>query len=83
MLGLHLLFQSSNPDFKKLIQVGADDAEELEPLQQWIFLIESLIEHTLVKLQPAQSAINEKRGIIKFHGHSIVRRIYFRSRGEL
>ena len=64
MLGLHLLLETGDTDFKKLIQIGTDDAKKLETLQQGILFIESFIEDALVKLQPAQAPINEEGGIV-------------------
>ena len=48
-----LLLDSSHAHFKELVQIGADDAEELDPFQQGIFRIQHLREHPLVELEPA------------------------------
>ena len=50
MMGLHLLLKTGHPDLEELIQIRADNAEELETLEKRILLIESLIEHALIEL---------------------------------
>lgn len=83
MLCLNLLFETRDTDFKELVEIRTDNTEELQPFQKGILFVECLIEHTLVKFQPAQAAVDKERGIIKFHAPSMVRRILFRSRGHL
>ena len=58
---------------EELIQVGADDAEELHPLQQRVLRVQRLLQHAVIKLQPAQLPIDEmsraerKRFCFGFH----------------
>jgi hypothetical protein len=66
------LLQTGDTDFKKLIEIGTDNAEELETLQQGILLIKSLIEHSLDEFQPAQPPVDELRFLSSFHELSMV-----------
>ena len=58
-VAFHLLFDAGDADLEELIEVRADDAEELQPFEQAIVRIERLVEHALVEFQPAQFAIEE------------------------
>ena len=58
-LALDLLLEAGHAHLEELVQVRADDAEELHPLQQRVLRVERLVEHALVELQPAQFAIDE------------------------
>jgi hypothetical protein len=55
----HLLFEAGHPDFKKLVEVGAERAKELDPFQQRRGRVQGLFQHALVELQPAQFAIEQ------------------------
>ena len=59
---LHLLLEPGDADLKELVEVGTDDAKELQPLEQRIRRVERFIEHPLVELEPAQFTVNEMRG---------------------
>jgi hypothetical protein len=80
---LHLLLETGHTHLEELVQIGADDAEELEALQQRILLVEGLIEYPLVELQPAQSPIDEMRSAPGIHEPPIVRCLPPGSRGEV
>ena len=54
--------QSGHPDQEELVQIRADDGQELEPLQQGQFLGQPLLQHAVVELQPAQLAVEEQVG---------------------
>ena len=54
-----LLLEPGDAHLEELIEVRADDAEELHPLQQRVLRIQRLVQHALVELQPAQFAIDE------------------------
>ena len=58
-VAFHLLLQAGDADLEKLIEVRADDAEELHALEQWRGGVERLIEHALVEGEPAQLAVEE------------------------
>ena len=53
------LLQPGHPDLEKLIQVGADNGEKLEPLQQRVLVVQRLVQHALVEFHPAQLAIEK------------------------
>jgi hypothetical protein len=50
-------------DHVELVQVRAEDREELHSLEQRVTLVERLVEDPAVELQPAQLAIDEQRMI--------------------
>ena len=54
-----LLLQPGHAHLEELVQIGAGDAEELEAFQERIAGVARLIQHALIKLQPAQLAIDE------------------------
>ena len=58
-LALDLLLQAGDADLEELIQVRANDAEELHPLQERVLRVERLFEHPIIELQPAQFPIDE------------------------
>ena len=64
-----LLFQSGDPHLEEFIEIGADDAEELQPFQQRIGGVQRLVEHALVEFQPAQLAIEKvlRLKFLRFH----------------
>ena len=43
--GVELLLQPGHPDLEELVQVGADDRQELDPLQRRVGRIGRLLEH--------------------------------------
>ena len=59
----HLLLEASDANFEELVEVAARDAQELEPLKQWIAVVLGLFEHAPVKLQQAQLAIDVEFGV--------------------
>jgi hypothetical protein len=64
-----LLLQTCDSDFKKFIQVGADDAEKLQAFQKRVGLVKRLIKHALVEFQPAQLAVDEIVFVRKIRDH--------------
>ena len=58
--GIHLLDEAGHADLEELVQVGADDGEELEPLQEWMVGVPGLLEHAAVEGQPAQLAVEKQ-----------------------
>ena len=58
-LAFDLLLDPGHAHLEELIQVRADDAEELHPLQQRVFRVQRLLQHAMIKLQPAQFPIDE------------------------
>ena len=49
----------SHADHEKFIQIAAEDRKKLQPFQQWISKIRSLIKDPAVEFQPADVAIDE------------------------
>ena len=62
---LHFLLQTAHPDHEKLIQVGAEDGQELDALQERHVSILSLFQNPPIELQPAQLAVDIKRRIVQ------------------
>ena len=58
-LAFDLLFEARDADFEELVEVRADDAEELHPLQQRVGWVERLLQHAMVEFQPAQFPVDE------------------------
>ena len=56
-----LLFQAGHAHLEELVQVGTGDAEKLEPFEHGIGRIARLLQHALIKLQPAQFPIKKSR----------------------
>ena len=54
-----LLLQAGDAHLEKLVEIGTDDAEELQPFQQGIGRVERLVQDALIEFQPAQLAIDE------------------------
>ena len=55
------LFEGGDADFEELVEVGADDGEELEPFQEGLGGILGLLEDPLVEFQPAELAVEVVR----------------------
>ncbi len=53
--GAVLLEQRRQPHHEELVEVGADDAEELDPLEQRVRGVPGLRQHALVELEPASA----------------------------
>jgi hypothetical protein len=61
--GGYLAAKSRNPDHVKLVQVGVEDRQEFETLEQRVSIVERFVKDPGVELEPAQLAIDEKRRI--------------------
>jgi hypothetical protein len=57
-----LLFQAGYTHLEKLIQVGTNDTEELNPFQERVSRIKRFIQNTLVEFQPTQFPVNKAGG---------------------
>ena len=55
------LFEGGDADFKELVQVRTDDGEEFEPFEEGLGRVLSLFENALIKLEPAELAIQVRR----------------------
>ena len=63
--GLHLLLQAADADHEELVEVRAEDGEELEPFQQRHGRVLRLFQDAAVELQPAQLAVDVQGGIVE------------------
>jgi hypothetical protein len=66
--GAVLLEKRRDPHHEELVEVAADDGEELDALEQRVRRVEGLVEHALVELEPAQLAVDEQRGVGQLDG---------------
>ena len=64
------LFQGGDADFKKLVEVGADNREEFEPFEKGLGRILRLLQNPLVEFQPAEFPV-DVRGGGKWHHNKI------------
>ena len=60
-----LLLEAGDADHEELVEVGAGDGEELQPLERGNAGIEAFLQHALVERQPGQLAIDEKLRIVE------------------
>ena len=60
--GADLLHQAGDAHHEELVEVRAEDREELDPFQKRVLLVPCLVEHTALELQQAQLAVDEQRG---------------------
>jgi hypothetical protein len=51
--------QPRHAHHEELVQVGAENGEELHALEQWDARIPGLFEHATIELEPGQLAIDE------------------------
>ena len=63
-----LLLQARHADHEELVEVGGDDAEELEPLQHRQGGVLGLLEDAGVELEPGELAIEEERWVVQLDG---------------
>ena len=65
-----LLDETGHTDHEELVEVGADDGQEFEALQEGQLVRKPLLEHPVVELQPAQLAIDVQLRCVKVEfGH--------------
>ena len=63
--GGELLLEHRHADHEKLVQVGAQDGEEIEAIEKRIGGVLGFVEHALLKGQQAQLAVEEQRGRVE------------------
>ena len=56
---------AADADHEELVEVRAEDGEELEPLQQRHGRVLGLFEHAAVELEPAQFAVDVQRRVVE------------------
>ena len=59
--GRQLLFESGYSDLEEFVEVGAEDPQELEPLQQGSPGVLRFVQHSPIELQPRQFAVQKQR----------------------
>ena len=64
-LQLDALLQSGDADFEEFVQVGAENQQEFEALQQRVVFVQSLGQHPLIELQVAQLAVDIVVGVVQ------------------
>ncbi|MNV09457.1 hypothetical protein D3C71_999470 [compost metagenome] len=60
-----LLLQAGNANFEELVQVAGEDQQKLQPLQQWVGLVQRLLQHADVELQLRQLAVDVQAAVIQ------------------
>src|SRR5262249_59018023 len=56
------LTQALGPLHEPLVEVGAEDRQELQPLQERRSIVQGLVQDPLVELEPAQVTIQKRDG---------------------
>ena len=59
------LLQAADADHEEFVEVGSEDGQELDPLQQRHGAIERFFENATIELQPAKLAIDVQAGIVE------------------
>ena len=65
MPGAILLQERRHAHHEELVEVGGDDGQELDALEQGMGLVECLIQDPLVELQPAQLPVDVERRVLE------------------
>ena len=76
---LLLLLEARDPDLEELVEVGAGNAQELQPLQQRHVVVHRLRKHAPVELQQRQLAVDVQLGIAEVdgvHGPRVMQRAW-------
>ena len=60
-----LLLEAADPLHEKFVQVGADDGNEFQPLQQRCPLVLRLMKHPAVEFQPGQFPVQVPFGVVQ------------------
>jgi hypothetical protein len=66
--GLDDLLEPGHPHLEKFVEVGGDNAKELEALEQGDGLVLRLVKDAAVEFEPAELAVDKKFGISQVHG---------------
>ncbi len=59
--------QPGDPDLEELVEIAAEDAEELEPLEQRRAGVERFVEDPPVELEPGELAVQVERRVPKIY----------------
>jgi hypothetical protein len=60
-----LLLERRNADHKILVEVGAEDRHELQPLEERVVPVDRLFQDAFVELEPGEFAAEIKGGIVQ------------------
>ena len=60
-----LVAKSRHPDHEELVEVGREDREEFDPLEQRTLLIECLFQDAQIELQPAELTVDVELGAVQ------------------
>ncbi|MNI38929.1 hypothetical protein D3C73_930900 [compost metagenome] len=60
-----LLLEAGDTNFEELVQVAGEDQQKLQPLQQWIGLVQRLLQHADVELQLRELAVDVQAAVIQ------------------
>ena len=66
--GRHLLLEPGDPHLEELVQIAAEDGEELDALEQRCPRVERLVQDPPVELEPAQLPVEVQRGVPQVGG---------------
>ena len=66
--GLELLDRRRDPDHEELVQVAADNGEELDPFEERVARVACLLQDALVEGQPAQVPVDVERRVLEVAG---------------
>jgi hypothetical protein len=60
-----LLLEAGHAHLEELVEVAAEDREELESLEQGSARVERFVQHTAIELEPRELAVQIQRGVPK------------------
>ena len=78
---LELIVHPGDADHEELVEVGDEDGQELQPLDQGDRLVLGQLQHAVVEVQPGQLAVEEQRGVVE--GHRLAGAVLGRVQGGL
>ena len=64
--GLDLLLEAGDAHHEELVQVRAQDGEELDALEQRVARVARLLEHAGLELEQAELAVDVEAGVFQF-----------------
>ena len=73
--GAELLFESADALHEELVEVGADDGNELEALEQGRALVLGLVQHPPVELEPGELAVQIELGRVQVEQGLVFQRL--------
>ena len=67
-LGLDLLEHARDTDLEELVEIAGHDGQELDPLEERVPRVSSLLEHAMVESEPGDLAICVELRVSQVHG---------------